>query len=355
MNHRTLIVIAGIVIGAFGALLVKYGNPGNMGFCIACFERDITGAIGLHRAAPVQYIRPEIIGLMVGALLSALAGREFKARGGSSPLIRFVMGVFMMLGALVFLGCPLRDVLRMAGGDFNAVVGLAGFICGVLFGVYLLKRGFDLGRAQTAPSSTGGLLLPLAFVALFALLLVKPVFNPEAGGPLFLSSQGPGSMHAPILLSLGAGLLAGWLAQKTRLCLSGGFRDLFLVRDPHLITGFIAIFVTCLVLNLAFGFFKPGFEQQPIAHTMHLWNFLGLFLVGQCATLLGGCPLRQLILAGEGDMDGALVVLGMIVGAALAHNFMLAASPAGVTTYGQIACIVGIVVISWIGWSYREA
>src|SRR5690554_5500785 len=107
------------------------GNPGNMGFCIACFERDIAGALGLHRAGIVQYARPEIIGLVLGAMLTAMFAGEFKTRGGSSTLVRFIMGVFMMIGALVFLGCPLRDVLRMAGGDYNAVVAFLGFIAGV--------------------------------------------------------------------------------------------------------------------------------------------------------------------------------------------------------------------------------
>ena len=36
-----------------------------MGMCIACFIRDIAGALGLHRAAVAQYIRPEIIGIVL--------------------------------------------------------------------------------------------------------------------------------------------------------------------------------------------------------------------------------------------------------------------------------------------------
>ena len=44
-------------------------------------------------------------------------------------------------------------------------------------------------------------------------------------------------------------------------------------------------------------------------------------LVGICSCLLGGCPIRQTILSGEGDKDAAVVVLGLIVGAAFAHNF----------------------------------
>ena len=51
------ILIAGGVIGLLAALLVKFGNPVNMGICVACFYRDIAGALGLHRAEVVQYIR----------------------------------------------------------------------------------------------------------------------------------------------------------------------------------------------------------------------------------------------------------------------------------------------------------
>ncbi|MGR6836601.1 YedE family putative selenium transporter [Syntrophomonas erecta] len=353
-RSRWFILITGLVIGAIAAILVKLGNPPNMGFCIACFERDMAGALGLHRAGVVQYMRPEIIGIVLGALLTSLFAGEFKARGGSATLVRFVMGVFMMIGALVFLGCPLRDVLRMAGGDYNAVVGLVGFIVGVGTGVFFLKKGFNLGRSEYSHTNTGGYLLPIVFVFFFVLLLKSTVFNPDAGGPLFFSAEGPGSMAAPLALSLLAGIVVGFLAQRTRLCLSGGIRDFILIRDNYLLLGFIGVFIGALVLNLAFGFFKPGFADQPVAHTMQVWNFLGLYLVGLTATLLGGCPLRQLILSGEGDMDAAAVVVGMVIGAAFCHNFMLAASPAGVGNYGQIACVVGIILMGWIGWSFRE-
>lgn len=353
-RSKWLILTAGLVIGAIAAILVKLGNPANMGFCIACFERDIAGAIGLHRAGVVQYVRPEIIGLVLGAFITSLFAGEFKSRGGSATFVRFIMGIFMMIGALVFLGCPLRDVLRIAGGDLNAVVALGGFICGVATGVYFLKQGFNLGRAEFSHSPAGGYLLPVIMLFLLFLLVKGVIFNPEAGGPLFFSQKGPGSMHAPIIISLIAGLVVGFISQRVRLCLSGGIRDFLLIRENYLLLGFLGIMAGAFVFNLIFGFFKPGFEGQPVAHTMHLWNFLGLYLVGMTATLLGGCPLRQLILSGEGDTDAASVIMGMIVGAAICHNFMLAASPAGAGNYAQIACIVGIIVVAAIGWSFRE-
>lgn len=363
---KWLILVSGLIIGAIAVTLVKLGNPPNMGFCIACFERDIAGALGLHRAAVAQYMRPEIIGLVLGAALTALFAGEYRARGGSATLLRFFMGVFMMVGALVFLGCPLRDILRMAGGDYNAVVGLFGFILGVGTGVFFLKQGFDLGRAKISSSPLGGLIMPALMLFFLYLLLKGTVFNPADGGPLFFSQKGPGSMHAAIAFSLGAGLIVGFLAQRTRLCLSGGIRDFILIRDNTLLLGFIGIFIGALVLNIAFGLFKAGFAGQPIAHSNHIWNFLGLYLVGLTATLLGGCPLRQLILSGQGDMDAAAVVIGMIVGAGVIHNFGLASSAMAAATatapatiggpniFGQIACVAGILIMLVIGYTYRE-
>ena len=129
------VIIAGAAVGLAALILTALGNPTNMGFCIACFLRDISGAVGLHSAAKVQYVRPEIIGLVLGAFIMSVASKEFKARAGSSPAIRFVLGAFVVIGALAFLGCPLRMVLRLGGGDLNALVGLIGFFIGILIGI----------------------------------------------------------------------------------------------------------------------------------------------------------------------------------------------------------------------------
>ena len=104
------VIIAGAAVGLAALILTALGNPTNMGFCIACFLRDISGAVGLHSAAKVQYVRPEIIGLVLGAFLMSVAGKEFKARAGSSPALRFVIGAFVVIGALAFLGCHTHDL-----------------------------------------------------------------------------------------------------------------------------------------------------------------------------------------------------------------------------------------------------
>ena len=344
-RERIQIVIAGLIIGVIASLLVFFGNPSNMGFCIACFLRDTAGGLGLHRAAAVQYIRPEIIGLVLGSFGVALVKKEFSAKGGSAPVTRFVLGFFVMVGCLMFLGCPFRMILRLAGGDLNALLGLLGFALGILAGVFFLKRGYSLKRTYTQ-TKLDGVIFPVIQVVVFILLVAAPafIFFTEAGG-------GPGAKHAAVAISLIAGLIVGALAQHTRLCMVGGIRDVVLFREPKLLMGFGAILVSALVCNLILNgvgeatFFHLGFKGQPIAHTDGLWNCLGMLLVGFGCVLLGGCPLRQLVMSGEGNSDSAVTVLGLIVGAAFCHNFGLASSADGPTAAGKIAVLLGIAVV----------
>ena len=203
-NKKTL-ALSGVLLGAIAAVLAYMGNPKNMAMCIACFIRDTAGAMKLHQAAVVQYVRPEIIGIICGAFLIAVVTKEYRSTAGSSPMVRFVLGMIMMIGSLAFLGCPLRMVLRMAAGDLNAYVALIGFVAGVFTGTLALKRGFSLGRTYTVDKASGTI-LPIAMVVLFVLSLTTTLF--------VSSEKGPGSMHAPVFIALIGGLLFGAIAQK---------------------------------------------------------------------------------------------------------------------------------------------
>jgi uncharacterized protein len=350
LKKKLLIIGAGLVIGALGALMVNWGNPPNYGVCVACFIRDITGAIGLQ--TKVQYLRPEVIGFVLGAMITAFGFREFRARGGSSPIIRFVLGALVSVGALVFLGCPVRMLLRLAGGDLNGITALAGLIAGVVIGILFLKGGFNLGRSEKKPAFNGWI-VPLMMVGLLLFAIFKPGF-------IITSAKGPGSLFAPLAVSLVVGLGVGFLAQRTRFCSVGAWRDIFLAKDTYLISGVGALFIGALVTNYIAGNFGTGgiyhwgFTNQPIAHTDHLWNFLGMSLVGLAATLVGGCPLRQCIMTGEGDTDAGFTVLGLFAGAALAMNFSAASSTAGTGQWGPVSVVIGLVFCLLIGFIMRE-
>ena len=224
-----------------------------------------------------------------------------------------------------------------------------------------LKNGYTLGRSTKTYTAVGWV-LPGLMIGLLILLVVQPVFS--EGGPIFFSTKGPGSMHAPLLISLGIGLLVGFIAQRTRFCTMGAVRDVILMRDFHLVSGVAALLLAAFAMNLALGQFNLGFTGQPIAHSSHLWNFLGMTLSGLAFSLAGGCPGRQLFLSGEGDGDAAVFVLGMITGAAFAHNFSLAGSAdsvvdgavkvGGLTPSGMGAVLIGLAVCLAVGATMRE-
>ena len=370
-SRKALILYAGLAFGVLAALLVRWGNPANMGFCSLCFLRYIAGGLKLHSTATVQYLRPEIMGLVLGATGAALIFREFRPRSGGAPLVRFVLGFFIAIGALIFLGCPWRMLLRLCGGDLSALFGVAGLLVGVTAGIIFLRRGFNLGRAVKTYAAAGWI-MPV----IFAVLLIFVICNAS-----FLSSSatGPGSLHPAIWISLLAGLFIGFVAQRVRFCTMGGWRDLIMVKDTYLFLGLIGLFVGTLVANYCLGFFGDGgvatstgtisyhwgFTKQPIAlpgvdgvgnirWTDFLMDAGGMALVGLAAVLAGGCPLRQLVMSGEGDGDAGVTVVGMIVGGAVAMSFGFASNGTGPGALGPWALVAGLVVCLIIGFTMRE-
>ena len=303
--------IAGVVMGLVAATLAYFGNPANMAICIACFVRDTAGALGLHSAEPVQYARPEIIGIVLGAFIISIATKEYRATAGSSTI------------------------------------------------VFALKKGFSLGRAHVT-NKVSGSVLPLLMIGVLVLALGTNLLKS--------STAGPGSMHAPIIISLIGGLLFGAFAQKSRMCFAGSIRDIILMKNFDLITIVVGFFAVMLVYNVATGHFVLAFNTPGvIAHSQHLWSILGMYAVGFAAVLAGGCPLRQLVLAGQGSSDAGVTVIGMFAGGALAHNLGLAASgtalnaetgeivAGAVPPAGKIAAIICIIVCFVIAFTNKRS
>jgi multidrug transporter EmrE-like cation transporter len=355
-----------------------------MGLCIACFLRDITGFFvgGATGQGAVAYIRPEIIGIILGALGAAIITREFRPRGGSNPLLRFVLGFIFMTSALIFLGCTVRAWLRLGGGDLNALWGILGIVVGVVVGIVFLKRGFNLGRAKNIAKPLGWLLPALAIALLvFALVtafsgkpdfatqtaegafatgdkppavflkhdgqisqVLKPVGATladdgsivDADGAVAASAESvtkakpqPGGKRAPLWISLAAGLAVGVVAQRSRFCSIGGIRDAILVKRYDLLFGVVGLLIGATVVNMLLGQYSLGFVGQPVAHTDALGNFASMAVATFAAVLLGGCPFRQVIMGSEGDADSFVAVAGMLVGAGFTHWAGLASSAKG--------------------------
>lgn len=141
----------GLVIGILAAfvqlLLISAGGPEAYGFCVACHTRDLVN-IGVNdiagtklAAAPISQnaILPvlTVIGVLIGAFVSARYYREFKAKAGSAVSYVWYLlgGLFFMIFALFMGGCPYRMGLRIGYGDVVAFVGVIAIVIGVLAGI----------------------------------------------------------------------------------------------------------------------------------------------------------------------------------------------------------------------------
>ena len=331
-------VIMGAVIGIGAVLLSYFGNPANTGLCVACFMENVSGALGFHDNIRMQYLRPEIIGFVLGAFALSLYRREFRSTGGSSPLLRFLVGMLLIIGCAVFIGCPVKLFLRIAAGDISALTGLVGLITGVYVGLEFIENGFRLGEAKKAPKANG-LIIPGIMMFLLILAIVQPSFINQ-------SEKGSAAQHAPFLISIGVGLLVGVLAQRTQFCITGGIARVFLwgprelmncPRSTGMLISICSFFGFALAASLLTGQFNFGLQGQPSSTPSYGWAFLGMFLVGFGSVLIRGCPLRQLVAAGQGDNDAGVTVMGMVVGAALVQNWGLGSNAEGTPLEGQIA------------------
>ena len=282
-----------------------------------------------------RIFRPEVAGVMLGALACVVLRRKFAARSGSFAATRFFFGVWMGIGALVFLGCPFRMLQRIGGGDMNAVVGAGGFIAGVGVGHLFERRGYTVGKTQPVAAPVG-LLGPAAAAILLVLFLLGELFGPKPG-----STDKPA--HAPWLTALGIATFAGAAMSATGFCAVSAARQIFMKRKRMLLAAglFVAAYAA---VALATDRFKGGFGGQPIAHRDVAWNVLALALVGLSGVLAGGCPVRQMVMAGEGNGDAFMTVAGIAVGGAIAHNLgtVSGVEPIGPTLAGKWAVGIGL-------------
>lgn len=340
-------------IGSF--MLSYYGNPANTGLCVSCFMENVAGALGLHGNVRMQYLRPEILGLVVGSFAWSVYRKDFLSTGGSSPLLRFMIGILLIIGCSVFIGCPVKMVLRLTAGDIGAFVGLVGLIVGIYIGLEFIENGFQLGKARELPQSSG-YVVPVMMILLVVFLFLQPSF-------IQFSTKGGGAAFAPPLLSLGLGLLIGALAQHTQFCITGGMARIFLwgprevlncPRSKGLLLSLGSFFVFALVTSLLTGQFNLGLHGQPSSNESYGWAFMGMVMVGFGSILVRGCPMRQLVAAGQGDADAGATVMGMLVGAALVQNWGLGGDVAGTPPAAQIAVLAGLALLFGVGLLNRR-
>jgi uncharacterized protein len=135
------------------------------------------------------------------------------------------------------------------------------------------------------------------------------------------------------IVTLLFGILIGWLGQRSGFCSIGGFRDFIMFRHTRLLYGYLALIGGAFAGYLVFWLITPGaFENffwllhkglmpvpgAPANLTITAYIVLAIvggIAVGLIGVLLGGCPLRQVVMTSEGNMKSLIFVVGMCAGA----------------------------------------
>jgi len=232
---------------------------------------------------------------------------------------------------------------------------MIGLITGVYIGIKFIDGGFSIGKPIQIPM-INAIFIPALMILFLIVLIWEPSF-------ISLSTKGAGAEHAPFFLSLFAGLVIGALAQRTGFCITGGIARLFLwgpkelkgcPKTSGLLIGVVSFFLVALFASLLTGQFLLGLHGQPSSNESYGWSFLGMLMVGFGSVLIRGCPFRQVVLAGQGDLDAGAAVLGMLVGGALVQNWRLGGNAVGTPYEGQLAVLLGTCVLFVIGIMYRR-
>lgn len=133
-------------------------------------------------------------------------------------------------------------------------------------------------------------------------------------------------MNWLILTGIIVGILLGFIMQRTRFCLAGGFRDMYVQKNNKM---FYALLIAIAVQSIglftlsAFGVVKVPHESYPLIGTI-----IGSFIFGIGIVLAGGCATGTWYRAGEG-LIGSWVAL-------VAYGFTSA-----VTKFGILQPVMG--------------
>jgi uncharacterized membrane protein YedE/YeeE len=149
------------------------------------------------------------------------------------------------------------------------------------------------------------------------------------------------AIYAVPLVTLLLGILIGYLAQRSGFCSIGGFRDYVLFRHTRILSGYLTLIIASFFGYLLFWFLTPAamehffwvFTNNPLSPVpgapgglapaaYFIFAAIPGFFVGFICVLLGGCPIRQTVMASEGSYKAVFFFLGMCIGSVIFAAFV---------------------------------
>ena len=148
-------------------------------------------------------------------------------------------------------------------------------------------------------------------------------------------------MYIHAIATLLFGMMLGYLFQRSRMCFVGGMRDLYLIKDSYLLKGLLGTIAGAFIGYAIFSamghiasfpwILEKGLTPipgDPIGASGTLVGHLilacvGGFGVGFLSVIQGGCPLRNYVMAAEGNKTAIAYLLGLAVGAVIFHMYVV--------------------------------
>lgn len=130
------------------------------------------------------------------------------------------------------------------------------------------------------------------------------------------------------------GIVLGFVLQRTRFCVAGGFRDMYIARSNKMFYAFLlAIFIQSVgVLFLI----DLGYVSSPYKEYSLLGAILGSYLFGIGIVLASGCATGTWYRAGEGLIGSWLALIMYMMSAAMMKYGALVGVKNYITSYARI-------------------
>jgi uncharacterized membrane protein YedE/YeeE len=145
------------------------------------------------------------------------------------------------------------------------------------------------------------------------------------------------------LVTLALGFLIGYLAQRSGFCSIGGMRDLMMFKHTRLFFGYLALIAGGFLGYMLFwaiipsafpNFYWLATQSNPLTPIpgapggLSIISYVTLAIIGGfgmgfIGVLLGGCPLRQIVMGTEGNLRSLFYILGLAVGAIIFHIWVI--------------------------------
>ncbi|PWE32615.1 sulfite exporter TauE/SafE family protein [Maritimibacter sp. 55A14] len=243
MARRAIVsVFSGGTIGALGGLIglggaefrlpvlvgvlkmsPKAAVPMNLFVSLVTLVAAFVGRSASLSLTPLQSLLPELVGLIIGGIPSALWGAGVLARMSDHRLSRLLAGLLVAIGLLLVVEAflpnepaglaPAEALARLAVGiALGLIIGAAAALLGIAGGELLIPAFIFIFGADVTTAGTASILVSIVLVPTALWRYVRlGAFPANTDLRAIAAPMGVGSVIGAIAGGLAAGILAPWI------------------------------------------------------------------------------------------------------------------------------------------------